>query len=918
MPQDQVVLRSRYHWNFGTALAASSLYGVLSWCCSERGEILLRKIGRFALFLSVLLLTSVSISQSFLHWTGALVRNANASGKTLSIPASKTTVTANNSASAPVPFPVSSHPRLWMTQADLPKLQSWALSSNQIYQKGILPVLNQANSIYNTQFFPDGVPNSSYPDPGDTQGYSGYLTEQYGIVFAFNSLIDPNSSARIQYAQRARNLLMYAMNQAVLGHLPGAPFRDPRFAVYNRANAYGEQWPLIVDWIYNATDTNGNAILTASDKLTIRNVFLQWADDCLHASTTGGDHPSPVGVTNNPQLLPNNQPYRMAANNYYLGHARLLTMMALSIDPSDDPPVRGNAPAVQLGNTLRSYSPNAIGAWLYQTFAKFGDPSAVASAYGLAGHGVGFGLASGGLPPEGMLYGHSFAYVLGQLLALHTAGFDNVSYSGPQIQLIGAPVWDRYVTGYLSSLTPTAKTFPAQPSLGPVFQYGSYGDLLRLWVTPDFMQPFALLAMLDAQTGHTSHINAARWVSVNTIQGGSSLLLSRITSPWSFTESLFYYMLLDPAAPVASDPRPALPVTFYDSMAGRIIAHSDWSSSNTIFNYRASWISINHQLGDGGHFELYREGEWLTKEMSNYDNNGVGMTSVYHNTLALQNACICPGGAPSNLQWYEHGEWNNGSQWTGGADAGDPTTITSTGPGYVYATSDLTNLYNRPAIWAPDDSATNITQATRSIVWLDNDYIVVYDRATSLNDGLFKRFNMSLETKPIINDRMAAETLMSGQRLFVQTLLPHSPTLSAIYAASNLNPIAQLEPTRYIFTVEDPNKPADVRFLLVLQGADPGAAMVPSIYVRSTSGASFDGAVFGSAAVYFPVRGQMSFTETTLSAPVGVHTMLVTGLTENASYSVSIRANGKGYVITITPQSTGARADSGGVLRVTF
>jgi len=154
----------------------------------------------------------------------------------------------------------------------------------------MLPVLNQAVNIYNTQFFPGGVPNPNYPDPGDTQGYTGYLTEQYGVVFAFNSLIDPNPSARIQYAQYARNLLMYAMNQAALGHLGGAPFRDPLFATYNRANGQGEQWPLIVDWIYNATDGSGNPILTAADKLTIRNVFMMWANDCLNASTTGGDH----------------------------------------------------------------------------------------------------------------------------------------------------------------------------------------------------------------------------------------------------------------------------------------------------------------------------------------------------------------------------------------------------------------------------------------------------------------------------------------------------------------------------------------------------------------------------------------------------------------------------------------------------
>ena len=119
-----------------------------------------------------------------------------------------------------------------------------------------------------------------------------------------------------------------------------------------------------------------------------------------------------------------------------------------------------------------------------------------------------------------------------------------------------------------------------------------------------------------------------------------------------------------------------------DPAAGRIVAHSDWSANNTMFDYRASWISINHQVGDGGQFELYRNGEWLTKEMSNYDNNALGLTTVYHNTLALQNWCA--NGTP-NLNWYETGEWANGSQWMLGLNAGDPTTITSSGPGYVYA-----------------------------------------------------------------------------------------------------------------------------------------------------------------------------------------------------------------------------------------
>jgi len=373
---------------------------------------------------------------------------------------------------------------------------------------------------------------------------------------------------------------------------------------------------------------------------------------------------------------------------------------------------------------------------------------------------------------------------------------------------------------------------------------------------------------------------------------------------------VLYFLLLDPSAAAAPDPRPSFPTLFYDAPAGRVVAHNNWSATGTMFDFRASWISINHQDGDGGQFEFLRNGEWLTKEMSNYDNNLVGMTTVYHNTLALQN--WCQNGTP-NLNWFETGEWANGSEWILAMNAGDPVTTSSSGPGYVFANSDLTNLFNRPSVWTPANAAVDITQANRSVVWLNNDYIVVYDRATSVHSALFKRFNLSLVTNPAIKGNVATETLASGQQLFVQTLLPQTPSLTAVYAAGNLNPIAELEPTQYVFTVEDPAKPSDVRFLHVLQGADPGAPMAPAVRVQSTSGTAFDGAVFGSAAVYFPVAAG-AFAGTTLPAPAGVHTALVTGLAPNASYGVSVAGN----AISVLPGGAGATADGAGVLRITF
>jgi hypothetical protein len=777
-------------------------------------------------------------------------------------------------------------------------------------------------NLYNTQFFPGGVANPNYPDPGDTQGYTGYLTEEYGAILAFNSLIDPTPANRVTYAKYARNMLMYAMNQAALGPQSGAPFRDPSFATYNRASASGEEWPLIVDWIYNAVDGNNQAILTAADKATIRNVFMMWARACETASTTGGDSPPLPGITNSLQLLPNDLPYRFAANNYYTAHARLMTMMALAIDPSDDPAINSSQASSILGNSLRSYLTDAVGAWLYQQYAMYGEAGSVVSSYGVPGTGTGFGLASGGLPPEGMLYGVSYGNLLSGLLALQTAGFNNpayAAYTGPQIGLIGAPMWDRYVQGTFSSLIPQGfvPATSGESYLGQVYQFASYGDLLRLYVTPDYVSSFALLALLEQENGQSTHVTDTRWFSYNVIQGGPAKFYSRMTDPYSFMETIQYYLLFDPLVSYAAytDPRPGYPTLFVDPGGGRIVAHTDWTPAGTMFDYRASWESINHQDGNAGQFELFRKGEWFTKELSNYDNNGVGMTTYYHNSLGLQNTS--PSGNPT-LNWWETGELANGSQWMIGENAGDPTTLDASGPGYVYATTDMTKLYNRPDFYTPSNSIDNITQVTRSILWLNGDYIVIYDRATSINAGLFKRWNLTLITNPAINGKSATETLPSGQQLFIQTLLPANSTITARNALGDLTTVPELEPSQYVMTVQDPTNPIDTRFLHVLQGADPSGAMVPASYLQSKSGTAFDGAVFGSAAVFFPVNADGQLAVTVFPAPAGVHTLLVAGLAPNTPYGTSVVSSGTGNSITITSGVTGATTDAAGLLRLTF
>ncbi|MBX3736633.1 MAG: hypothetical protein KF715_08090 [Candidatus Didemnitutus sp.] len=862
--------------------------------------------------------------QAFKQWSGASFTDALATTTTFQMPSANVNIVGSYYTPPPLPTPVAGHPRLWLNPSDLPRLRTWAYSGNMVYQQGLRSMLQVSLSAYKL-CFPDGVhPASPYPDSGDIYGYSGasvtsdMVSEQHALLLAFFGLVDPDPVARAAYAQKARQMFMYVINEADKGHAAGAPFRDPIFAIYCRSNAAGECWPLLADWLQGVTDANGQPvpILTAQDKAAIRRVFMTWSEDCLNAYTTGGDHPNPIGVLNSTALLPGGNAPRIAANNYYLNHARLITMMPLTLDAADDAASDPTLPDSVRGNTLRSYLLNATGAWLYQQYAMFEAPATVRATFNLPAT-ASVGLASGGVAVEGGLYGHSVGYVQGQLLALQTAGITDPAVSGPQINLINSSTWDRYVHHFYSMMVPKQQVPWQQSYLGPIYQIMNFGDVLRIWVTPDNMTTFTLMAFTEQKRGLATHLNDARWIALHAVEGGAAGLINRMQRPWNVTETILYFMLFDPTDPTAlnpADPRPARATTFIDPSFGRLLARNDWTPNGTLFDFHSSWTSINHQNCDAGQFQLYCRGEWLTKEFSNYDNSTNGQSSIWHNTLALQN--WCSQGTPT-LQHFESSYFINGSQYNNGLSAGDPVTVMSNGAGYAYASTDMTKCYNRPSTWTPSNALMDIAHASRAIVWLSPDVTVVYDRAASVHSGLFKRFNLNVTTTPTIDatNRTATAVTPGGQYLFVNTLQPANASITYVPVNNSMSPVAELEITQGRLVVEDPTLPTSTRFLHVIQTASSASARLTPTQVDSTAGDAFTGAVVGTDVVLFAVNYSATFNGTAYSAPLTTVKHYVSGAVPGAHYSVVAVQNGANADIAIQPSATGTfTADSAGLL----
>lgn len=756
------------------------------------------------------------------------------------------------------------HPRLWLTAQDLPRLRAWATAANPLYANGLALLAERAKQEMDEGRVPD-------QDCGNV-GYEEYPTEMYAELFAFLSLIDNSETARNDYAARARSLLMYVMNEAAKGPASEEnytcndstqypPFRHPDFATEDRDRIryHGEAFPLVVDWIYPH--------LSAQDKAVIRQVFLRWSQEVVER---GYHHPQPIGLLNDATLLEDRQQVRFSGNNYFAAHMRNLGMMALALDGADDP----NG---QLGNFLHT----ALGAHLYIFDHLTRSDS------------------RGGLLPEGLEYSpQTLGYATQFLLSLHTAG---ASY--PITSSLGSnPFWDLSLTAYLHSLSPATVEYEGG---GVRYEPAFYGDGQSFHL-PDFVNAFAPIGIYDYLTGQSARLQTVRWILEQTSPGGAGQLTERVRNPTDFREAILYFLLYDPAAPSAADPRPGLATSFQAPGLHRLFSRTGWGADAAWLTFSLSWNSIDHQMADGNHFSFYRRGEWLTKGRVGYANIAEGIaSSEFYNTVAIENDRP----ADRDESDWRIDLWRRGSQFNY-VNSGDPGLLAaSLNDEYFYALGDATPLYN-----SASESATDVSLAERAIFWLKPDLIVLYDRLASKSAGKFKRWWLQLPTPALVNGREATMTTAGGQRLFVTALLPVDALLTPVNSNEQIieETAAADDPMKVRLRVEAPGDPLSVRFLHLLQGADAGETAAPASLLR-TQDMSFEGLTVQQMSLLFPVNRAPVASGLEYSVPLGISRHFVTGLRPAAGYQVEIQPAGAVQTIRISedgPFST----DSGGVL----
>jgi len=774
-----------------------------------------------------------------------------------------------------IPLPsgaMTGHPRIFLTATDVPKYQAWANTGNPLWNSLRAAALTGKQRM-DQHLVPD-------QDEGDGSGnYSPYPTEQYAELFAFMSLVDPNAANRADYAKRAHDLIMYEFNIAAQGAGPaGTPFRMPQWSIYNRSRWFGEAFPCVVDWCYQT--------FSPAEKATVRKVFLRWIQENLVANVTSEEHPTPLGLINDPALTTDQERVRWAANNYYCNHARQIGLMAMALDAADDVPTpTSDKPA----GTCRDFIGNAIGAWLYQVDKA--EKTAIV----------------GGMSPEGLGYGESDQSAIAMLLlGMNTSGVDRSNPFGPQAEMASDQFWSHDILdSYIHSMSPAKVT--QFDWIGPSNLPADYADV-QSYAIGNYIRVWGPIALMARARGDQETYDKVRWM-IDQYEPGSKhsrdYQLRGCLDNYGALLPIFYFMACDPAEPAKADPRPAMPTEFISPGLGRLLSRTSWDPSASWMTFKCSWETTDHNPGDANKIEFYRKGEWLTKGRQGY---GFNVNAVdLQNTMSIENPT-------TSDNWFWVDEASHGGQFPYGT-AGDPSVMSSVGAGYVSIVGDATNLYNLPS-----GNATDVLKAERSVLWLKPDFMVIYDRTQTGSENRYKRFYLNTENLATVNGKVAKATTPKGQSLYVTSVFPANATISAESVPSSEtgpdhNETVENEFMLNRIKIEDPAKPKACHFLNVLQGANSGASATAVTGFHQSSGELLDGCYFAKTAVAFCQVIKNDIVATTFTVPNSMSAVYVGGLKPGNGITVTTKIVGGARQITLTQGGTSI-VDGSGMLKI--
>lgn len=680
------------------------------------------------------------------------------------------------------PIPSTNHPRIFFTASDVATLQSYCnVGTNAICTDLSSAIASFAVSDDNSWSTAGGgggyKGSSSCPGGGGGNGQpsAAYISNQQigashpeldAALYAFMSQTDPTSSNRPIWTCRAYNLFMYSMND--INATSSCYLCQPLILNGNEGSTWSTGAGMTYDWLYSS--------FSSSDKSSvIIPAFLKYGNIMITNTAVANNHPYPVGVENNPALLNQtlNNSYgiiRTSMNNYSVYQFAAAVSLGIAVDAADDPNTAhcsGGYDVVcsdGVPNSVRALFHWALGSWGYVQYLNDEEPTvstvAFNNVFGSSLHPTDtcssnaflnptpltaampcFGSARGGLSHEGV---PTYALWLLQLqracLAMQSSGYnDPTNY--PQISFCSSSWWDLTAQGFAHLATPA--TYSPSATYQMLFVYGpAYNMYDQVLLDTDIP---ILLMDRDKRNG-LSYNNTFGWLAGN-LNLDRSLASNILNNTFAGIDLMLTQLPGSSPFSNFTDPRPTMPPAYFSYNAGRLITSSGAYNAATGTNfatYCPRYPQPNHEEGYCGNFELYRNGDWVTKGVSAYAFNSpwwpgeipdAGNNAAYGNIPASGYTFPNPSG-----QTYVDPLANRGGAFNNGTAQGqDINDQFADMPTYTAAHYDMTGGRN---FFVPgaggvsgNASASNITSATRDFLVLkpansSADYVTaIYDRA---------------------------------------------------------------------------------------------------------------------------------------------------------------------------------------------
>ena len=256
----------------------------------------------------------------------------------------------------------------------------------------------------------------------------------------------------------------------------------------------------------------------------------------------------------------------------------------------------------------------------------------------------------------------------------------------------------------------------------------------------------------------------------------------------SYASSWFIYPFLlsrldESPQPLAPDNLPNLPnlpnARHFDTM-GQIFMRSGAGADDTYCLFTCGGILRQHRHFDALNFVIYHRGFLALDSGTRYSEfeNGQHLANYFAQTVAHNCVVIHQPGEPPARYWGGTVEGNHGAQHK---QLGSVVKAFQTNQDFVYVAGDATACYSHGPAQRADgtDLPEKCSLATRQIVFLMPNHLVIFDRVTATDAGYRKEWLLHTAHEPIVQGRTIRADHGEG-RIFCRTLLPADARVAAV------------------------------------------------------------------------------------------------------------------------------------------